>query len=480
MSDIVPDQIASSAEEIGHTSIPRVEEQYQTNARNDNLLRNKPLGNSGQPKRSNQQNYGVIDRSAAAVHHHDDIMADGLDEYDENEALISQDRRGFEVSGHHLSATNQKSSATVTLIHLIKGNLGTGILAMPDAMKHAGLLTGCILLPLLSIICVHSMHLLVWSCSELQSRRELHQQDYARVAEIAFRTGPLRLRKFAGAAYNAISFFLVVTQLGFCCVYIVFMAANIKEVLEVLISGLQLDMHVYIVCIFFFVLAISMVKTLKKLYYPSLISNACIIIGLGCLLTYLLTDLPSTYDRPQFTSLKELPLFMATSIYAFEGIGVVLPLHRNMEKPEELGGSNGVLNTAMALVTTLYFGVGFFGFIKYGDAVQGSITLSLPQSDVMAIIINISFILAIYLTYALMLYVPVELTWPLLQNKFSSFTSRSWSIYVYRGMLVFLTTVAALLIPHIGLFISLVGAVASSTLALIFPPIIHSVVYYNT
>ena len=29
-----------------------------------------------------------------------------------------------------------------TIIHLIKGNVGTGILAMPDAIKNSGLLVG--------------------------------------------------------------------------------------------------------------------------------------------------------------------------------------------------------------------------------------------------------------------------------------------------------------------------------------------------
>ena len=48
-----------------------------------------------------------------------------------------------------------------TLIHLIKGNIGTGILAMPDALKNSGLYTGTFLLPVVATICIHCMHILV-------------------------------------------------------------------------------------------------------------------------------------------------------------------------------------------------------------------------------------------------------------------------------------------------------------------------------
>ena len=35
-----------------------------------------------------------------------------------------------------------KISNTDTIIHLLKGNVGTGILAMPDAIKNSGLIVG--------------------------------------------------------------------------------------------------------------------------------------------------------------------------------------------------------------------------------------------------------------------------------------------------------------------------------------------------
>ena len=57
---------------------------------------------------------------------------------------------------------------------------------------------------------------------------------------------------------------------------------------------------------------------------------------------------------------------------------MVLPLENQMRTPRDMRGWNGVLNTSMTIVTCLYIAVGFFGYLKYGEDVQGSITLNLP------------------------------------------------------------------------------------------------------
>lgn len=62
-----------------------------------------------------------------------------------------------------------------------------------------------------------------------------------------------------------------------------------------------------------------------------------------------------------------------------EGIGVVMPVENDMKKPQHFLGCPGVLNTAMITVILLYGVIGFFGFLRYGDAVQGSVTMNLPE-----------------------------------------------------------------------------------------------------
>ena len=94
-----------------------------------------------------------------------------------------------------------------------------------------------------------------------------------------------------------------------------------------------------------------------------------------------------------------MPLYFGTAIYAFEGIGVVLPLENQMREPRALRGWTGVLNTSMVIVTCLYIAIGFFGYLKYGDAVEGSITLNLPQEEWLAQIIMVMMSLAIFFRY---------------------------------------------------------------------------------
>lgn len=59
----------------------------------------------------------------------------------------------------------------------------------------------------------------------------------------------------------------------------------------------------------------------------------------------------------------------------------MLPLENEMKTPKAFGGTYGVLNKAMVVIVFLYVGMGFFGYLKYGDEIKGSITLNLPPED---------------------------------------------------------------------------------------------------
>ncbi len=113
-----------------------------------------------------------------------------------------------------------------------------------------------------------------------------------------------------------------------------------------------------------------------------MIANVVQFIGLGIVFYYIFsTPLPHSSTIPWLAKSSRLPLFFGTAIFAIEGISVVLPIENQMRYPKDMLGWNGVLNTSMGLVVALYVGMGFYGYLKFGEDIKSSITLNLPAAD---------------------------------------------------------------------------------------------------
>lgn len=52
-----------------------------------------------------------------------------------------------------------------------------------------------------------------------------------------------------------------------------------------------------------------------------------------------------------------------------------------MKTPKSFGGVTGVLSQGMSFVTILYVLMGFVGYAKYGECVEGSVTLNIPPKE---------------------------------------------------------------------------------------------------
>ncbi|XP_015588479.1 proton-coupled amino acid transporter-like protein pathetic isoform X2 [Cephus cinctus] len=363
-----------------------------------------------------------------------------------------------------------------TLIHLLKGSLGTGILAMPLAFKNAGLAFGFFATFFIGAVCTYCVHILVKCAHTLCRRTQTPSLGFADVAEAAFLVGPEPVQKYARLAKATINSFLVIDLIGCCCVYIVFVSTNIQQVVGAYTDN-KWDVRIYMAMLLPFLIIFSLVRNLKYLAPFSMVANVLIAVGVSITFYYIFSDLPSIGDKPNFSSWSQLPLFFGTAIFALEGIGVVMPLENNMKTPTHFIGCPGVLNIGMFCVVLLYTGVGFFGYVKYGDATEGSITLNLPRDEVLAQSVKVMIAIAIFLTYGLQFYVPMEIIWKNIKQYFGS--RKLLAEYVMRVVFVVFTVGVAIAIPNLGPFISLVGAVCLSTLGLMFPSLIELVTVWE-
>ncbi|XP_037657735.1 proton-coupled amino acid transporter 2 isoform X1 [Choloepus didactylus] len=373
------------------------------------------------------------------------------------------------------------------LVHLVKGNMGTGILGLPLAMKNAGLLLGPLSLLAMGAIACHCMHILVRCAQRFCCRLNKPFMDYGDTVLHGLEASPSTwLRSHAQWGRHIVSFFLIVTQLGFCCVYIVFLADNLKQVVEA-VNGTTnnchrnetimptptMDSRLYMLAFLPVLVLLVLVRNLRVLAIFSMLANISMLVSLVIIAQYIAQGIPEPSRLPLVASWKTYPLFFGTAIFSFESIGVVLPLENKMKDARRFPAA---LYLGMSIITALYVSIGVLGYLQFGDDIKASITLNLPNCWLYQSV-NLLYLVGILCTYALQFYVPAEIIIPFILSR----VSMRWALTVdlsIRLAMVCLTCVLAILIPCLDLVISLVGSVSSSALALIIPPLLEILTFY--
>ncbi|KAJ6640808.1 Proton-coupled amino acid transporter-like protein [Pseudolycoriella hygida] len=379
--------------------------------------------------------------------------------------MLNKDDVGEDYDPHLHRVIPNATSNTQTLIHLLKGSLGTGILAMPQAFYYAGYASGILNTIFITFISTYCLLVLAKNQYILCKRHRLPMLSYPISMKMALQEGPLCLRWLSIIAIPFVDGFLIVYQAGICCVYIVFVAANIKTIADTL--GFVVDVKIHMVILLVPLILLMCVRNLKLLAPLSLFSNGITFVGVGLIFYYFLRDGLNVDDPANppsaFNSFANFPLFFGTTLFAINAVGVVIAVENNMKTPKSF---NMVMIVAMTIICLLYAVFGLIGYLKYGKYCKGSVTLNLPETEVIARSIQAIFALATFISYGLQGYVPVSIVWGYLSKSFENSNKQIYYEFAVRIGTVLVTFAFAALIPLIGLFISLVGALCISVLGI--------------
>nr|XP_034825408.1 proton-coupled amino acid transporter-like protein CG1139 [Maniola hyperantus]XP_034825409.1 proton-coupled amino acid transporter-like protein CG1139 [Maniola hyperantus]XP_034825410.1 proton-coupled amino acid transporter-like protein CG1139 [Maniola hyperantus] len=358
--------------------------------------------------------------------------------------------------------------------NLLKSSLGSGILAMPAAFKNAGTIVGIFGTIILGYICTHCVYLLVKTSQDVCKVTKVPSLGYAETVEAVFATGPRPLRKLSKAMRIFIDWAMAVTILGACAVYVILLVESVQQIVDHFYEKNNLTITLY--CLMFLVpiLIFTQIKTLKYIAPFSGFANVLLVLTFVICLYYICAEFPSFDSQPMSVPVGRLPLFIGTVIFAMEGIGVVLPVENTMAKPQHFLGCPGVLNITMTIVVLLYMIMGILGYLRYGDAAQGSITLNLPTKEIPALMAKVFIILAIFFTYILQFYVPMEIVWRNTKHRVAQ-KYHNIAQSVMRALFAILTVIAAASLPRLEQVIGLEGAFFYSFLGLIAPSLMELV-----
>ena len=441
---------------------------------------------------------------------------DGDEVFDEESSLLGNERRGGGSGGGqpfrqlpkkphpHPQKQPPKGTASVfkTFLLLFKALVGSGVLFLPRAFYNGGMLFSMITLSLFG--------LLTFFCyiGLIESKTILRLSSF----------GELGYKTYGKPLKYCILVSILLSQIGFVTTYILFTAENMiaflsqyvstkKNLLsrDVLPNCLNRGNLILIQCIL--LIPLVLIRNLAKLSMVSLISSVFIVIGLLIIFWYSGVNLINNGVGPNITNFNSnsWTMLIGVAVTSFEGIGLILPIQSSMSQPEKFPL---VLSISMAIITSIFVGIGTIGYFSFGDKIKSIIILNLPQDQFAVQSILVLYSIAVFLSGPLQLFPAIKIGESLIFRHSKKKSKRQqhqhgstdesntnntddndgklyhqsgkynpqvkWLKNGFRAIsVIFICSLAYLNADNIDKFVSFNGCFACIPLVYIYPPLIH-------
>ncbi|KAJ9054948.1 hypothetical protein DSO57_1009106 [Entomophthora muscae] len=329
-----------------------------------------------------------LDFLALYGHFAGDVYLDDDEEEEDEEQGFTGERTPLirRASRREAHAAQPSASTGKAVFLLIKSFVGTGVLFLPRSFYDGGLAFSAVILFIISLFCLHCMLLLV----EAQSK-------------IGGSFGDMGMTLYGSWARYLVLSSIVVSQFGFTCAYMIFIAKNLQDVYY----GVT-DCHLMLPEYWFFIVQllvyvpVALLRKIKSLSAMALVADVFIILGLVCLIGYNIIHIRADgFAEVQNFNPESFTLFIGTAVFTFEGIGLVIPIVESMKEPEKFPS---ILSWTMSGITALFIFVGALSYATFGAEVHTVVLSNLPRKTLASDGVQLMYALAIVLSVPLQIF----------------------------------------------------------------------------
>ena len=354
---------------------------------------------------NNDMDDGHISLPTMVAHHRvDQTMASpsyqalAVDTIDGEPRIVQTQDDSLRARQPHVEIPSDKKLSSVdAFIHLVKGNLGPGCLNLPHAFSLAGWALGSILFAVIALQGIYSMCLLLYCKNLLNQRNNDHSiKSFMDVSRAAL--------GFSGG--RVVEILLFVLQSGVCCVFLSLVSTNLTAALP----NLSVTVSVGLVTLLF--MGMVLLRFLKDLIWLCATANAFMVVAI---LTATIAGLWNYVEVQPLNVVAANPTpsaiitFTCDMFFAFEGIGLVLPIENSVGPQQE--SFPRILKSSMFVVATLFVLIGISGSIGFPTIRSGSVTAFLEREYPHMIwfsVVNGLVIIAVAFTFPLQLAPAME------------------------------------------------------------------------
>ena len=262
---------------------------------------------------------------------------------------------------------------------------------------------------------------------------------------------------------------IVLAQAGFCVSYLIFIATTLAFLFNYEHSSWDFGLSpksLFLWACFPFQLGLNSIPTLTHLAPLSIFAD---VVDLGAMGVVMVEDVMIfLQNRPALEAFGGLSVFLygvGVAVYAFEGVGMVLPLESEAKDKDKFGK---VLGLCMTFISLLYGGFGALGYFAFGDETKDIITTNFGQG-LISILVQLGLCVNLFFTMPLMMNPVYEVV----ERRFCDSRFCLW----LRWAMVLVVSLVALLVPNFADFLSLVGSSVCVVLGFVLPALFHLLVF---
>ncbi|XP_037799162.1 amino acid transporter AVT3B-like isoform X1 [Penaeus monodon] len=366
--------------------------------------------------------------------------------------------------------------------------IGAGMLGLPFAFKEAGIMEGALIMAVVGYLSVAAMLMLI-DCKYAilssggraggrsiimekkvpllppdSSDDEDEDERHPPTPSTDLTYGDVGLYALGPGGKRLVDIAIVVSQIGFCCGYLIYLCKNLNLYIP------RISQKVWLILLLPPLYLLTLLRHLNKLAVFSLFAQISNVLALAVVFWFDFSHSEEVPFQPNEFSIKGFPFFFAVAIYCYEGAGMIFSLEESVaEKKRDKFRS--IFVCTMTGLTTLYICFGVSGYASFGPHTMDIITLNLPHSSGsvdFAAMVKICLGISLFFTYPMMMFPVTHLL-----DKTFGLQNAPHKGNMLRMVLVGLTGLVVSAVPNFGILISLIGATCCTLLAFILPAAFH-------
>eukprot|EP00835_Amoeboradix_gromovi_P000696 NODE_26_length_35450_cov_0.398320.p6 type:complete len:416 gc:universal NODE_26_length_35450_cov_0.398320:18075-19322(+) len=337
----------------------------------------------------------------------------------------------------------QKYSIPKTVVLLLKSFIGTGVLFIPKSFHDAGLVPAILSMLFTASLSFYGVKILL----------KLTLVTPGSYWQMAQEIGGRKMKLFVMAM-------LLSLQSGLVMMYTAFVAYNFTELAKTY-TGTLIDPIWFVLSICVLLVPVCFTSKLKNFSTIATLGNIFILITLSAIIYYSAAEISSN-PKPLklYGNYASTLRFMGTSVFAFEGIGLVVPLAQTLENSPSF---THIMYMTTVGILCMYMGLGLITSIGFGDDIKSIIFENLIGERVVASLVffyNCSVLTTIPLTIFPVFEIVDEYTMGL----------RVKQKYLLKiSILSMLCCLSWVFYSHLDLLVALLGSFCCIPLGIIIP-----------